>query len=144
MENYMWRQFPTHTLWFIIYVDFTKCRHLKCTVKIIMGKKSCDPSIYIYISCLFWNLKLHCWFQKKKKHPLLSGPFLSQKNSVHTATTYIYKIQYTFTASSPLPLISRNVFLSSDFLNKVQGSQELKSFHTQNYWRRVVTNILSR
>jgi hypothetical protein len=69
----------------------------------------------------------------KKNHPFPSGPFLSQINSVHTATIHFSKIMYTFTASSFLLLISRIFFLSSDFLNKVQGSQELKSCHMQNY-----------
>jgi len=71
--------------------------------------------------------------KKTKPHPLPSGPFLSQMSLVHTATTYVFKIQHTFTAPSLLRLILRNFFLSSGFLNKVQGSQEFKSCHTQNY-----------
>jgi len=86
----------------------------------------------IYIPSLL-ELEITLLDLKKRNHPFPSGPFLSQINSVHTATIHFSKILYTFTASSLLLLISRIFFLSSYFLNKVQGSQELKSCHMQNY-----------
>jgi len=106
-----------------------KMQTFKMQVKKVVEKKRCDSSIYI-LSLLEPEITL---LNSKKATPLPSEPFLSQINSVHTAITYFVKIHYSFTASSLLPLISRNFFLSSDFLNKVQGSQELKSCHTQNY-----------